>query len=395
MSIRVSCPACGSVSYFDERDAGREADCPSCQRPIEIPGAEEPILDVVPEEPVLEVEPEPPILDVVGEEPRPSSGTRRRVPSIDEEEAFDGHVDSEVAATALLRQWRADMPEVASAYQPSGVLPAMALVNMSIGATVGAPAGTVAGGLVAAVGGGLLAALGWLIALILFCGFIVFAMVALFGLLGLVVVLLTFSASGWVSAVFTTEFGRWAKNRNVRAAVLFSTVSAGLSVVLAWVLFQAFAKPILVDHGWIGPQIGDFDILSPIAALLGGAFAVFIARRTAADRIRAAKFCEECERHMERSPLKKLGLSGLRAMAHALNQNRLAEAVSALDLPPGESGEADLFTCPSCSRGYVELKANFKAVWKETKDKKEKTESWLVSSVELGAEDMKRFRADS
>src|SRR5437763_13050 len=57
---------------------------------------------------------------------------------IDLNEASEQEVPNSMAATRLHEEWRTAMPEVPSAYQPSGSLPVAALPAMTLGACAGA-----------------------------------------------------------------------------------------------------------------------------------------------------------------------------------------------------------------------------------------------------------------
>jgi len=288
-----------------------------------------------------------------------------------------------------LKEWQGEMPKVPSAYQPSGALPASALLSLTVGAFVGA----LAGGGVAFLGGALMAALGMIVVIGIVCAGLLSIPI---GILGLLFSLLTFVLAGWISARCTTLFGRWGKNRNIRAAVVLSAFSGALSALIAWGLFHFLRSlPALADKQSFGPQAGGFDVIPLVFALLGGAVAAFIAGYQGADQVHSDKFCESCERFMGRTERRSVTLGGLRALTLALKRKDLDAAAALLHAPSGEAGKVELFTCSNCSRGYVELTATFKALWKKKKDKKEKSESWLVASLGLAASDLARFRSNT
>ena len=138
------------------------------------------------------------------------------------------------------------MPEVESAYQPSGALPASAVLLLLLGSVVGCVGGAIAGALIAGAGLALSGALfhagsgfSWLT---IVHGAIFFA-----AILG------AFLAGGYVSAWCTTAFGQWGKNRNIAAAVLLAVLASMVPVFCACGCYFHFgAEPLLnrlvMDH---------------------------------------------------------------------------------------------------------------------------------------------------
>ena len=391
----------------DPGSSGKRVACPSCRKVVAVPARDEAIATVEPlsrppEEEFVTVEPIPPsheendILDVLPADREPSGPARlslvfAREKGIDPQEMFDRRVADEAEATTLLTKWQQEMPEVPSAYTPSSVLPANAVMLMIAGSIVGAGAGLLAGGLVAAVGGGLVALIVYLLALVLVFGGVLFCIVPVMGgILALLTAIGTFVVEGWISAWCTTRFGQWGNNRNIRAAVLLSLLSSVTAIVLAFVLYYSLGKPLLAERGMTEHS----DLIALATAVLGGVIAAFTAGFTAAEQVGAAKFCEACERYMDATTLKTLCLGGLRAMVLALAQARLDVAASLLHGPRGDDGEVKLFCCPSCSRGYLEVAAKYKAEWKEKKTKKDKEQSWLAASRELAADEVIRLRQE-
>lgn len=385
--MRVKCPACGVVVQCDPGPSGKRVACPACQKVFSV----RPPSEAVTATPVPRREEE--ILDVLPADAEPSGPTRAahlfaRQEGIDPHETFDRRVADEAEADTLLNEWRQEMPEASSAYQPSGALPAGALMLMVAGSVVGAVAGLLAGGAVAAVGGALIALIAYLVALMAFCGVVWCIVPILGGIVALVVAIGTFAAAGGVSAWCTTSFGRLGKNRNVRAAVLLSVLSSVLAIGIALILYYTVGKPLLVEH-----DMARFsDLIALVTAAIGGVIAAFMAGGVAGDSVRGAKFCESCECYMTATSLKTLGLGSLRTLVRALGQNRLDVAGSLLHGPDGEDGDVKLFSCPSCSRGYLEATAKYKAEWKVKKDTKDKEQSWLVASRELSEAERDQVR---
>jgi hypothetical protein len=186
----------------------------------------------------------------------------------------------------------------------------------------------------------------------------------------------------------TIRFGRLGKNRNVRAAVVLSILSSLLAILLAWALYYTAGKPMLAQWGWADYS----DVIALGIAIVGGAIAALVAGSTADGAFRSAKFCESCKRYMGATKPKTLCLGELRALVRALAQDRLDVAGSLLNGSSGKDGEVQLFFCPSCSQGHLEVWAHYRAEWKKGKDKKGEAQSWLAASRELAATDVIQLR---
>jgi hypothetical protein len=211
-------------------------------------------------------------------------------------------------------------------------------------------------------------------------------LVVYFGVVGL---------AGMVSASCTTYLGRWGKNRSDLAASHFSAVSGLLGGVVGLALFLALRLPLFGEEPAFGPPFGGWDVVTVIFTLLGALPAALVAMVTAFVQVGSAKFCEDCERYMKKTLLKRAAARELRDLATALKQKDFARAANLLREGPGEQGRAELFTCPSCSHGYLELKAVFKVEWEVGNKKEAKSESWLIASVELSPDDLYAVRSIS
>ncbi len=203
------------------------------------------------------------------------------------------------------------------------------------------------------------------------------------GLLGLVAAVLPFVAGGWVAARTTTLFGRWAKNRNTTVAQTLSVGSAGVSVAVAAGLFYVFGNTWRDNPG--------FGLVYWCAAIFVAAIAMGVAGVVAGKHVLAEKFCEDCESFMRKLNVKSLHLGGLQAMRCAVTEHNTEAAVSLLQAAAGHDGSVELFTCPQCFKGFVEVTAHFKARWQGNHGNETKRESWLVASLELPATEMERF----
>jgi MFS family permease len=313
-----------------------------------------------------------------------------REEGIDLEEKFGDAVPSPELVLALLTE----MPEVESAYQPSGALPATAVPLLLLGAVVGCVVGGIAGALSAGAG---LAISGALFhAYSGFSGFtIIHGMIIIAGFAG------ACCAMGYVSAWCTTEFGKWGKNRSMAAAVLLAVLASVAPIVGAGGCYYHFGpersvNKLVLDHG-LSPVLllWQWEPVFGVSAVLGAVFTASIAAVFAACRVQAAKFCESCQTAMQ-SYLKTLTLGRLRAFVRAFRKGRMDVAESLLPGPSsGWEGEVRLYSCPCCSRGYLEVTAKRKVLSQgggPYQLPRETTESWLAMSRELSAKDVERLR---
>jgi hypothetical protein len=308
---------------------------------------------------------------------------------IDLNERFGEAVPSQKQVDAL----RMEMPEVESAYQPSGALPASAVLLLLLGSVVGCVGGAIAGTVIAGAG---LALSGALVhANSGFSGLaILHALIVIAALLGALL------AMGYVSAWCTTQFGQWGKNRNIVVAMVLAVLASVVPVFCACGCYFRFgAEPLLnklvMDHRlspllWVWLWEPGFVI----SAVFGALIAALTAGGVAAYRVQAVKFCESRQTSMG-SCSKTLSLGCVRAFVRALRKVRMDVAESLLQGASGWEGEACLYFCPSCSRGYLEVTVKHKVRVEGGSPyvlPREVIESCLVVSRELNANDVERLR---
>jgi hypothetical protein len=184
--------------------------------------------------------------------------------------------------------------------------------------------------------------------------------------------------------------GRAGKNRNTGVALCLAAISAGLAIAIAAALLYALGRELLGDWLSVDVATAGFLIVYGSGAALAAAIAAGAAAHFAARRVQADKFCEDCARFMSGLKVKSLRLGALRAITRALREHNTEVAVSLLYSRTGPDGAVDMYRCPRCGKGIVEVTAHFKARWREP-DRGRKKESWLVASVELPAAEMLRF----
>lgn len=352
--IKFNCTYCGHHVEFPNKIAGTEVKCPNCSKRLTVP--DKSIQD--------------------------SDSTSNVEVSTEEEHHVepipDGKVSSKEAMTAELSRWKEQLPEVKSAYKPSGKAPVAALLLMLIGVPFACMAGILGGGITGLVIGvvlGLILAipfLAWLSILpkmAMGCGFIV----AIIG--GIIIGVVSFGAAGLVAATVIVFLGKIGKNRSPVIASVFAFTAALLVVVGTLWLISFIGDPEIHDFTKSGWGIA--------AIVIAGFVSAAISAGTAVDKVNSHKFCENCQKYMQEYELRALSYVGTFSTVRALTSGNMDIAKNLMKEAPGDRGVPKLFMCSLCGKGYLDIILNFKATW-ETGDKKkptdEKTESWLVAS---------------
>jgi hypothetical protein len=75
----------------------------------------------------------------------------------------------------------------------------------------------------------------------------------------------------------------------------------------------------------------------------------------------------------------------------SVKERNTEAAISLLYSAAGKEGSVELYRCPHCWKGFVEVTAHFAAQWQGRQGKEGKKESWLVASLELPAAEMERL----
>ncbi len=146
MHQTLTCPSCARKVAIESRHLGTLVVCPLCRESFVAAAPVEAVKQDVPPP-----EPASPGRDLADRE------------GIDLEETHEPAVASGGDAERRLSDWKAEVPVVPSAYQPSGEAPPAALGFMLLGTLLGGPAGAAAGLLVAALTTALLLGLAWLV----------------------------------------------------------------------------------------------------------------------------------------------------------------------------------------------------------------------------------------
>jgi hypothetical protein len=338
-----------------------------------------------------------------------------REEGIDLNERFVRTVANESEATSQLGKWRWEMPAVTPAYKPSGALPPTAVLFLVLGSVVGCVAGLFVGTVVGSAG---LAVLRELLSKteprhVLSWGYpwpILFVILCLF--LSLFTIFAAYFVTGWVSAWCTTRIGEWGKNRNIPAPALLSIIASLIPVVLACACYfnsevgTGHKSPLEKAARQAAPLLALWLFSNPFAvvcAVFGMVIAPVTACYFAATRVLSVKFCERCQSFMRDSGGKALSLGCLRALVRAVRTGRLDVAASLLHGPSWGDGEARLYSCRHCSRGYLEVTVTYAAHWKaanplampySAREPTEKNEAWLAVSCELAAPEGELLRQE-
>jgi hypothetical protein len=218
--------------------------------------------------------------------------------------------------------------------------------------------------------------------------------------------------TGWASAWCTTRLGEWGHNRNVLAPALFSVIASMVPAICVVACF--FNSELITGHK--SPLENEIRQVSPLLAswlfanffsVVGAVFGIVIAPVTAfyfaVTRVPAVKFCERCKSFMWDSGGKELTLGCLRGLVRAVRKGRLDVVASLLHGPSWGDGQARLYYCPRCSRGYLEVTVTYAAHWKPARlsvspygprEPTQKAETWLAVSCELAAPDAERLRQE-
>ena len=222
-----------------------------------------------------------------------------------------------------------------------------------------------------------------------------------------------YSVTGWVSAWCTTRLGEWGKNRNILAPALLSVIASVIPGVFGCACFfnSEFITALKSSLENVVRQVSPLLALWPFShpfSLIAAVFGIFIAPATASyfavQRVLSVNFCERCQSFMRASGGKEVTLGCLRGLVRAVRKGRLDVAASLLHGPSWGDGEARLYCCRRCSRGYLDVIVTYGAHWKPAhppsvspysqREPTEKKETWLVVSCELAAPDAERLRQE-
>jgi hypothetical protein len=384
----VQCPHCGRKLAIDSQHAGKAVVCPMCKESF-TPPAEDvlPIASPEADEGIQRNEPARPgpvISTFSGRDFADRVG-------IDPTEQHEEQVPGKTQAKRRLDEWHEEMPEVPSAYQPSGKMPTGGLIALIFGSVVGGIGGALAFlvvvGITLALTLGLAALMGWMAET---CGRVLCILVILAIAIAVIGAGVSYGVLGWASAAITTGAGMIGKNRNTTAAVVFSIVSAILALAashftLTWMGGWLLEMLDLAGETWVNWVFLGSEGLGSVIALLVAAF-------SGRSMIHESKFCEECEEYMEEEKKRGLHLGATKAVVQALREGEFDAAADLMDSPEGKCGVPTLYWCAKCNQGYLEVQAKFKCTWTKGDDNEDLEEDWLAASAALDPDAVDRFR---
>ena len=266
-------------------------------------------------------------------------------------------------ADAALIKMQKDMPAVASAYTPSGRLPVSALLGLLLGSLLSVPIAVIFG-----------------IVLLLLAPYLFFAAFGVLRdimqwVLPLRVLGLTLAtpvclavAAGciigpWLGVALATTlttntFGKRGKNRNVRAAAIFSCAAAGTAIFLMKVAPEWRLAATLLPSDYTRATQNTPYWLAIMIAL----FTVGVAAFMAAASVRTSKFCERCNRYMVELQPKPANATSLKDLVTAISGANWHECATLLQVTTAETGgEVTFARCPQCNDTYCELTVKIKA----------------------------------
>lgn len=341
--ISHKCTKCGAELASPSGMAGQEEACPECGTICVVP--EE--VPVVPEE----------VPDPIAEEPIP-----------------DGVVDSPDKVHKWLKRWKKELPEVESAYVPSGKASVAGVLWMLSAVPLGAVAGAIVGGGSGALVGGLFGGLPFLLWARIGCLGCATVFAVIGGILGLAA---GFSVAGFAAGTLIAIAGAFGKNRSPTTAAVFGIISSLvlLAVVWWWTLVRG-DLPVDAGRGWV-----------ITALVIGSLLAVGGAGAGAVERVGRQKFCESCKRYLKKHKLPKLSYVDTVKAVRALGDGQMEHATRMMREQSGKRGIPTAHICPQCGNGYIEISIKFEARCK----KSGKDEKWLVCSVAVESSDAAEF----
>jgi hypothetical protein len=382
MNQLILCPACKCALHFDSSIHGDSGVCPACLNPIL---AKE----------IADAGPEP--ISAFSEHPQSFSKTLLSLAdylaslkdecqvlaaryNIDLKESFPTEFVSKQDAHNQYLEARKALPEVPP-YRTPNMLPASALVWLSLGAIIAIPA-ALATELAASCLGAAVVALSAHVLQNYTGGGVVVAAFLLF--LGFIA---PFIAGGWTCAWVIAKFGRRGKNRNRWVAAFLASAIAGTTVLILWAFHLKFGRePFRAwDPFKMGPNLDVFTKL-----FFGMNFLVAMASgfRFADRRIRKQRFCEECHEFMNPMVVLNLRAGAIKTMVLALVRGSIPLAASLFFGESGNDGTASLSRCPACGAGFLEVTASMIMV---NKNWQCYPPSWQVVSMNLNKQEANWF----
>lgn len=409
MKLRVTCSGCDAVLCYDTRAHERAGICPECEelvlppdedeedRPKKKAKAAKGDKHAITEKPgMVASEDLDSLRNVLSLESHMEDLEREgkslaREHGIHMDEELDANYDTKAQLDGRLAELKGDLPEAASAYQPSGKLPMSALAAMLWGTAVAAGAAVVAELIAGAIAAAVIALMALLNVVVMAIGCIWFFAIIIFFIVGVIAYAAPFFLGGCTAAWVTTAFGRLGKNRNESVAALLSVLAAALSIGVVWIAFVFFGRMAFDSWRLFDWETSTWLIIGHVLMGIGLIIAMITAYAVAADTVQSTKFCEKCEEFMQEAEVKSLQIGGIKTMVQALDDDKVPIAASLLVADKGQDGKVTLYTCPCCSAGYVELNVQVNAKYMDDGSQQDYSETWRVASAKLNANEVEWF----
>jgi hypothetical protein len=210
------------------------------------------------------------------------------------------------------------------------------------------------------------------------------SVVALFGI-GFV-----FTGPGLVAAAGVGSVARGLKNRSVLAEGLVAAASS----IAAWIAFCKWSLPsvssTLLNALPPAPQAttpatySNFSTLEMFLRMMPVAVVVFVffAFRSAAQRVKQEKFCENCGEYMTTRRVGSLSLKQVLEFIAAVKEGRLSDFGLEKETTFAPA-ELTVFKCGTCAAGYVEILVSFRAAFLNERAWRSKlsAKKWLAFSA--------------
>lgn len=400
MSIHTSCPGCGKNLVAPEAHRGKQGNCPACGMTVVIEPSKGDSHPAIPMPPIAEQRLPPvspsrtPSAAELSAEPRvlpvdPASLPTETTPGADLPESAD--YANRGSLHSALASWKQHFPACNSAYQPSGKLPAMAMLWLLAGTGLGVPAGALAGTIAAGVGALICGLLGALTGALASCTSRIFCLpVAVLAICALGTLLLQNVVAGVVAGMTVAGMGTLGKNRSAAVPAMLSLIAAPLAVLLmqrsiGWILelligTEVFGKDV---NKALADATGNATVTA-VLTVIGCVVAAASACVMAYGAVGEQKFCELCEEYMTSEDLPGTNFEGLRVLSAALAQSKIEVAGQAYRMLKGTASNSKLFSCRKCQCGYLEVQAHFHGKYTDKENKtQEVNEVWCIASRAL------------
>ena len=300
---------------------------------------------------------------------------------------------TKAAVDARLLQVKATLPEVASAYVPSGILPPAAVPWLLVGGVAGVPVGAIVGAIAAGIWSLLMMASGAMAGGCLEAGWIVYIFWIWLALIGFVGYFAIYALLAVGVAYAVCGVGKLGKNRSI---IMPKVVSIGSAVCAAAVMHWT------MNATW-WPFIANVPLLQGLSEAarnaawlnwtLGGAGAIaaaIVGPLIAAERVKSMKFSETHDQYMKTHRLPTVTPDQAREIITAMNAGNLDAACNTLrgapaELKKGERVEVELFATRGGEEGFLEIEYYFHEEYIEDGSKQEHEENWLAGSWHLDA----------